>query len=130
MSDYEPVVGDRVVTGLGSVGTVAEVSPCPVGASAVVEYDRGGRGAWMAWALRPVAESRVRLADIAAMVDPAKAQRAIADVMACLGMSSEWDAETIEYVASAASRAFPEGLPSVFDQDDAAVSFWSSLDYS
>ncbi|HJT94050.1 MAG TPA: hypothetical protein VJ777_19310, partial [Mycobacterium sp.] len=77
-----------------------------------------------------VAESRVRLADIAAMVDPAKAQRAIADVMACLGMDSEWGSETIEHVASAAKSAFPEGLPSVFDQDDDAVSFWSSLDYS
>lgn len=66
---------------------------------------------------------------IAAMVDPAKAQLAVAGAMVAFGYEAQWDSETIEHVASALAPAFPEGVPSVFDEDDEdAIEFWQNVE--
>lgn len=61
------------------------------------------------------------------MIDPDKARLAVADAMVAMGREQDWDSETIEHVASALSSAFPDSVPSVFDQNDDAVDFWQSV---
>lgn len=64
---------------------------------------------------------------VAALIDPDRARLAVAKAMACMGSEQEWDSEMIEWVAEALKSAFPQGLPSVFDQDEHAAEYWEGL---
>ncbi|UQX13394.1 hypothetical protein [Candidatus Mycobacterium methanotrophicum] len=72
-------------------------------------------------------DSITTVRQVAALVDSDKAKLAVAQAMAALGSEIEWDSETIEHVCEAIRPAFPEGLPSVFNQDGAAAEFWENL---
>lgn len=105
----------------------------PAGKWGLVDEEEGGIVAWFDTAAEAWFKARrgngevITVEDVAALVDPAAAQLAVARAMAAFGAELEWDSETIEYVADAVRPAFPKDLPSVFDQDDAAVEFWESL---
>ncbi|MCV6988694.1 hypothetical protein H7I87_00480 [Mycobacterium timonense] len=64
---------------------------------------------------------------VARMIDPAAAQLAVASAFSTLGSLAEWDSETIEWVTQDLLRAFPTGLPTVTDQDEAALEFWQAV---
>lgn len=70
----------------------------------------------------------MRIREIAARIPADVAQLAVARVLVTLGSQAEWSPETLEGVAEAVAPTKPADLPSVSDQDDAAVEFWSSVD--
>ncbi|ALF00963.1 hypothetical protein SEA_SERENITY_96 [Mycobacterium phage Serenity] len=65
--------------------------------------------------------------EIAARIPADKAQLAVARVFVALGSQFDWDSGTLDHVAEAVASAHPQGLPSVFDQDEAAVEFWENV---
>ena len=68
------------------------------------------------------------IAEVAAKIDPDDARTAIARVMVALGSEFDWNSDTFDPIAGAvlglAARA---GLPSVADQDEAAIDFWQAI---
>ena len=66
------------------------------------------------------------ITEIAARIPADTAQLAVARVLAALGSESDWSSDTLDAIAAAVAPAHPDGLPSVFDQDDAAVEFWQA----
>lgn len=70
----------------------------------------------------------VNLSEVAAKIDPDEARFAVAKVMAALGCQTDWNSETLDWVADAVGGlAARTGLPDIFDQDDAAVEFWKGV---
>lgn len=70
----------------------------------------------------------MNLSEVAAKIDPNEARIAVAKVMAALGGQFDWNSDTLEWVADAVcGLAVRSGLPSVADQDDAAVEFWKNV---
>ena len=65
--------------------------------------------------------------EVADRIPAATAKLAVAQVLAVLGSRSDWSADTLDDVAAAVAAAHPKGLPSIFDQGDAAVAFWEKL---
>ncbi|MET4614076.1 hypothetical protein ABIC28_005089 [Rhodococcus sp. PvR044] len=65
------------------------------------------------------------ISEIAARIDPAKAQIACANILVSLGGYAEWSSDHLEWIADALRPVHEgTGLPSYTDQDDAAVEFW------
>ncbi|MCV7174834.1 hypothetical protein [Mycolicibacterium sphagni] len=67
---------------------------------------------------------------VAELLDPRKAQLAVAGVLAALGHEFDWSADTLDCVVEAISGSgvlADTGLPAVFDQDDDALEFWDGL---
>jgi len=69
----------------------------------------------------------MRIQEIAAMIPPHEAQLAVAKVFVALGSQFDWNSDTLDQVAEGVAGAHPQGLPSVFDQDDEAVKFWDEV---
>jgi hypothetical protein len=67
------------------------------------------------------------LAELADRIDPDLARLALARIMQTLGAAADWDSDTMSNVAAAVAHAHPVGLPSPFDQDDDALTFWQSV---
>lgn len=65
--------------------------------------------------------------EIAAKVPADVAQLAVARVLVALGSEQNWSADTLDEIATAVAPAIPAGLPSVFDQDEAAEDFWRGV---
>lgn len=70
------------------------------------------------------------LAAVAAHIDPAKAQRAVAAALATAGALAEWDSQTIEWVMTDLLTAVPEGVPPPVEQTAEALKFWRAVDNS
>jgi hypothetical protein len=64
------------------------------------------------------------VAELSAIIDPARAQRAVAAALAVVGASGEWDSQTIDQVVAELRNALPPGLPQPVDQSGAALEFW------
>lgn len=67
----------------------------------------------------------VELADVAAQIDPAVAQLALAEVMAVLGSAPRWSYDVFETVTDVVKRVQVTGLPRI--DDHAALQFWEQL---
>jgi len=70
------------------------------------------------------------LSAVAAQIDPAAAQLAVARAMATAGAQAEWDSETIEWVVFDLLTALPEGLPRPNDSSRDALRFWTAVNES
>lgn len=66
----------------------------------------------------------MKIHEVAALIPADRAKLAVARVFVELGSHQDWDSDTLDAVASAVASAHPQGLPSVFDRDDDAVTFW------
>ncbi|ORW08123.1 MULTISPECIES: hypothetical protein [Mycolicibacter] len=69
------------------------------------------------------------IGSIAAMIPPHEAQLAVAKVLAALGGQFDWDSDTTANVADAVAHIgqYLPGVPSYFNQNDEAVTFWQNL---
>lgn len=67
------------------------------------------------------------ITEIAARIPAEVAQLAVARVLTALGSETDWSSDTLDEIATAVAPAHPAGLPSVFDQDDDAVTFWQEV---
>ncbi len=68
------------------------------------------------------------IADIAAQLDPQKAQTACAKILAALGGHEQWSPDHLEWIADALRPVHAgTGLPAYSDQDEAAIEFWERL---
>ena len=68
-------------------------------------------------------------AAIAEAIDPQKAQRAVADMVAALGSAYEWNSETVEWLAEYLAEAVDGlDLPSFDSQSDTALAFWQEVE--
>lgn len=68
--------------------------------------------------------------DVAAQVDPGKAQLAVARLCVALGREFDWNSGTFNDIRDALLPAVPEGLPPAVNQDeddDAAADFWRNV---
>ena len=67
------------------------------------------------------------LADVAARVDPMKAQYAVARACAALGRDFDWDAGMFNKIREAIEPAAPLDCPAVSDQSAGAIAFWRNV---
>ncbi len=75
-------------------------------------------------------ETRMDINNIAAQIDPSKAQLAIARLCVALGREFDWNSDTFNDIAAAVRPAVPEGLPPIMGQDEddeAAFAFWRNV---
>lgn len=73
---------------------------------------------------------RMDINDVAAQVDPGKAQLAVARLCVALGRELDWDSDTFDDIAAAIGPAVPQGLPPIMGQDqddDAPFAFWRNV---
>lgn len=68
----------------------------------------------------------MNIKEVAARIDPRKAQMALAGVFVALGHEHDRSSDTFSEIADAVRPAHEgTGLPSIFDQDD--CEFWSQF---
>lgn len=66
--------------------------------------------------------------EIAAKIDPAKAQRAVAEMVTVLGANEEWNSDVWDRLVGAVQSATADvELPIWADQDDDALAFWTAV---
>lgn len=68
--------------------------------------------------------------DVAAQIDPVKAQLAVARLCVALGRKLDWNSDTFDDIAGALAPAVPEGLPPIMGQDeddDESFAFWQQV---
>lgn len=70
------------------------------------------------------------MAAVAAAIDPAAAQRAVAGALAIVGSLEQWNSETIEWVVADLLKALPAGVPRPVDQSAEALRFWKAVEDS
>lgn len=65
---------------------------------------------------------------IAAMIEPQKAQLAVANVMVALGADTSWSGDTVMAVKEAVQYAFPKNLPDPTESEaDGTERFWQTV---
>ena len=67
--------------------------------------------------------------DVAAQIDPAKAQLAVARLCVALGREFEWNSRTFNDIREAVVPAAPKELPPITgeEEDLDALAFWRSV---
>lgn len=67
------------------------------------------------------------LTELAALIDPAAAQKFTAEVLATLGMATYWNADQFDAIALSLVKAAPDGLPRWHDQDEEDEDYWERM---
>lgn len=68
--------------------------------------------------------------DVAAQIDPVKAQLAVARLCVALGREFDWSSDTFDDIAGALAPAVPETFPPIMGQDDGddeSFAFWQNV---
>lgn len=65
------------------------------------------------------------LANVAAQIDPAAAQWAVARMLAVAGSAQRWDYDMLDGITSILKKIVPQGLPLLDSQAADAIRFWT-----
>lgn len=66
------------------------------------------------------------IAELAAMIDPAAAQKAVAEILATLGSAEDWSGDQLEGITVSLGGVCPVDR-SWTDQNEEEMEFWNSL---
>lgn len=67
------------------------------------------------------------VAAVAAQIDPATAQRALAELLAVAGSSQQWDYNMLDGITEILKKLVPQGLPLLDSQTAEAMRFWTAV---
>ncbi len=70
------------------------------------------------------------LAAVAAQIDAATAQSAVARMLAVVGSMQRWDHDTLDGVTDVLKEVLPAGLPLLDSPAAEAMRFWTAVDES